>query len=225
MNTRLQAISFDVGGTLITPWPSVGQVYCDVAREHGVSGLDPEEVTARFYTAWGQKKEFDYSKPAWRLLVEQSLGSRLNKVLLDALFESVYQKFVQREAWHIYDDVLPALHLARSMKFKLAVLSNWDERLRPMLHNLGLAPFFDVIICSGEVNSHKPERGIFDLCAAQLGCAPDKILHIGDSPCEDVTGARNAGFQSALLDRKKSGTDLRRLIEGAAQQINPLEQI
>jgi len=36
----IRAISFDVGGTLIRPWPSVGHVYAEVAAQQGVlSGL------------------------------------------------------------------------------------------------------------------------------------------------------------------------------------------
>ena len=36
---RIQAVTFDVGGTLIEVWPSVGQVYAEVAARNGVKGL------------------------------------------------------------------------------------------------------------------------------------------------------------------------------------------
>ena len=31
---HIQAVTFDVGGTLIRPWPSVGHVYAEVAARH-----------------------------------------------------------------------------------------------------------------------------------------------------------------------------------------------
>jgi hypothetical protein len=40
----IRAVTFDVGGTLIEPWPSVGRVYAEVAARHGV------EVAAEAWT-------------------------------------------------------------------------------------------------------------------------------------------------------------------------------
>ncbi len=37
---RIRAVTFDVGGTLIEPWPSVGHVYAEVAARHGVAAID-----------------------------------------------------------------------------------------------------------------------------------------------------------------------------------------
>ena len=47
----IKAITFDVGGTLIEPWPSVGHAYAEVAARHGVT-VEPDEVTSRFVKAW-----------------------------------------------------------------------------------------------------------------------------------------------------------------------------
>ena len=43
----VEAITLDVGGTLIEPWPSVGHIYAEVAARHGVQA-EPEELTRRF---------------------------------------------------------------------------------------------------------------------------------------------------------------------------------
>ena len=37
---KLEAVSLDAGGTLFQPWPSVGEVYADVASRHGVKVRD-----------------------------------------------------------------------------------------------------------------------------------------------------------------------------------------
>jgi len=39
-SSDIRAITFDVGGTLIAPWPSVGHIYSDIAARFGVSRID-----------------------------------------------------------------------------------------------------------------------------------------------------------------------------------------
>ena len=40
---NVKAVTFDVGGTLIEPWPSVGHAYAEVAQRHGVE-VEPDVV-------------------------------------------------------------------------------------------------------------------------------------------------------------------------------------
>ena len=89
-----------------------------------------------------------------------------------------------------------------SAGWKLAIVSNWDERLRPLLRELGLVECFDVIVVSHEAGFTKPAREIFQCAAAALNLPAETILHIGDSRAEDFDGARAAGMRSLLLDRK-----------------------
>ncbi len=41
---RIRTVTFDVGGTLIRPWPSVGHVYAETAAGHGVKRISPEDI-------------------------------------------------------------------------------------------------------------------------------------------------------------------------------------
>ena len=68
----IQAVSFDVGGTLIEPWPSVGHVYAAVAVDHGHRGISPATLDRQFAEAWKRKTGFDHSRSAWRALVQQT---------------------------------------------------------------------------------------------------------------------------------------------------------
>src|SRR5512133_1823564 len=61
----LQAITFDVGGTLLEPWPSVGHVYAEVAARHGLPGLAPEALNRQFHAAWRALPEFHYTRAEW----------------------------------------------------------------------------------------------------------------------------------------------------------------
>src|SRR6185436_4619282 len=70
----VRAVTLDVGGTLIQPWPSVGHVYAAVASECGVSGLAPESLNHQFKLAWAARAPFDYSRAAWRELVNRTFA-------------------------------------------------------------------------------------------------------------------------------------------------------
>lgn len=201
MNVDVQAVTFDVGGTLIEPWPSVGHVYAAVAAEHGIANLDPVDLTERFGAAWKSKKDFDYSKAAWQDLVDQSFSGAVPAERLDGLFRDIYARFAQPGAWRVFDDVVPALEALRSAGFKLGVISNWDERLRPLLDRLGLSRFFRATVISIELGQAKPEPAIFARAATLLETEPCKILHVGDSLHEDVVGAQEAGFSALKISR------------------------
>jgi len=52
----------------------------------------------------------------------------------------------------------------------------------------------------GRVFFHgKPYTAIFRSCLAAIGCAPERVLMVGDSVDHDVLGARRAGLASALI--------------------------
>ncbi|MCX7723401.1 MAG: HAD-IA family hydrolase [Verrucomicrobiae bacterium] len=200
----IRAVSFDVGGTLIDPWPSVGHIYADVARKHGIRDVSPEELTRRFTQAWSARRKFEYTRQDWAEIVDKTFDGLTPEPPSRTFFDELWARFDHPDAWQIYEDVLPTINALASHGLKLAIISNWDERLRPLLDRLGLSRHFDQIIISIEVGAHKPDRKIFELAAARLELAPSTILHVGDSPEEDFIGARAAGFHSLLLARSSS---------------------
>jgi putative hydrolase of the HAD superfamily len=119
----------------------------------------------------------------------------------EELFIALYDSFSTHDAWKIYDDVLPSFVELQKRGIRLAVISNWDERLRPTLRAVGLHDHFEVITVSAEHGVNKPARQIFDLTALALNVPAQEILHIGDSHREDVLGAQSAGFHALHLDR------------------------
>jgi putative hydrolase of the HAD superfamily len=194
----IEAVTFDAGGTLIEPWPSVGQVYADVAREFGLT-CSADRLTAQFRDAWALQTAFRYTRQEWAAIVRHSFAGMAS--VSDALFDAIYERFSAPRSWLIYDDVIPTLQKLETIGVKLAVVSNWDDRLRPLLEKLGLATYFDEILVSSLVGAHKPDKRIFHRAAESLGVRPEKILHIGDSWKEDVEGARAAGSKALRIRR------------------------
>ena len=194
----IRAVTFDAGGTLIEPWPSVGHVYADIAARHGVHA-DPAKLNERFAQSWRAKQGFDYSRAHWLSLVEEAFGGIAP--VSGGMFDSIYNHFKLATPWRVFEDVAPVLNELKARGLKLAIISNWDERLRPLLRELELDRHFDVMIISIEAGAHKPERKIFAEALRQLNLRPDEALHIGDGLREDVEGARGAGMRALLLDR------------------------
>jgi putative hydrolase of the HAD superfamily len=204
----VQAVTFDVGGTLIDPWPSVGHAYSEVAARHDQAQLDPAVLNRRFLAAWQERPAaFDYSRAAWAKIVAGTLDGLSPLAGDDAYFSELYAHFATAKPWRIYDDVRPTLAALRRQGLKLAVISNWDQRLRPLLHALGLAHEFDLIVVSAEQGIHKPAPGIFARALAALGVPASAALHVGDSVEEDLLGARQAGLNALRLNRAAAAPD------------------
>jgi putative hydrolase of the HAD superfamily len=208
------AITFDVGGTLIEPWPSVGAVYAGVAAEHGLPGLAADELTRRFHRAWRARANFDYTRHAWAELVDATFAGLTAEPPSRTCFDALYRRFEAADCWRVFEDVLPALKELRARGLRLGVISNWDDRLRPLLERLHLARWFEVIVISCEVGSTKPSPAIFHAAARQFGLSPADFLHVGDSAEADVAGARRAGW--AALRVVRHGPDGRGTISGLA---------
>ena len=220
----IRAVTFDVGGTLIQPWPSVGQVYAEVAGLHGYQALDAEQLNRRFAAAWRQRSKFAYSRADWAALVEQTFAGLGDSAHDKNLFEALYRRFESPEAWRIYDDVLATLTSLTRRGIKLAVVSNWDERLRPLLARLQLERCFEAIVVSCEVGCAKPFPGIFEQAAQLLGVTPREVLHVGDSTEEDFNGAKRAGLHALLVNRQStnpSREEIRSLLEIEARLAPP----
>ena len=201
----IRAITLDVGGTLIEPWPSVGAIYGEVARGFGCPDTEPDRLSMAFGRAWKARQPFDYSRSAWRRLVDQTFEGVSGFAMSDPCFDAIYERFGRAASWRVYDDVGPFIQFARRQDIPVGVVSNWDERLRGLLAGLNLLGAFASVIISHEVGCHKPAPGIFLRAAHQLKLAPEGILHVGDSREEDFEGSRLAGFQSLWL-RRNGGT-------------------
>ena len=199
----VRALFFDVGGTLLHPWPSVGTIYASVINRHGVT-TTAEAMESAFRESWSALKRPGLTvscKDWWREVVFHTLGQK-NEVCFEELFEI----FARPEAWRIFPDVEDTLREARSRGLHVGVISNWDERLRPLLDKMALAHYFDSMTISCEVGAEKPDAEIFHAGLRAAGVMASESIHVGDSYKEDVKGAEALGIAGVLLDRGSSGT-------------------
>jgi len=210
---RPNIIFFDVGGTLMRPVPSVGQVYHDTAAKRGIVTTSPETVESAFGHAWrelhqqpAQIGDQGAARDWWRRQVGRtfSLLGHDDTPAMDPIFEELFEYFAYSQAWRLFDEVAGALDRLRESDLRLAILSNWDHRLRQILSGFHIFDLFDPIIISFEVGFEKPQKEVYLLACREAGVEPGEALMVGDSPDEDYHGARAAGLQAMLLDRDLS---------------------
>ena len=214
---HIRAVTFDVGGTLIQPWPSVGHVYAEVAARHGAVPLQPEALNRQFAAAWRSFRNFNHARDEWAALVDATFLGLVDQPPSQTFFPQLYDRFREARAWRVFDDVLPALNALAGLDLRLGIISNWDERLRPLLDELGLSKFFEAIVVSCDVGFPKPSPVIFEHASKKLGVALEQILHVGDSLETDIAGAQSAGCAAALIGRGQKGD--------AAGQIGSLTEL
>ena len=102
---------------------------------------------------------------------------------------------------------LVILQKLRAMGIKNAIVTNIPkERTADQwrkIKTLGLEPFFDAIVVSGDLDIHKPDRRIFDHAAKLLGVENENCVFVGDDPLSDIAGARGANMEAVWLDLRR----------------------
>ena len=103
-----------------------------------------------------------------------------------------------------FPDAAPALRELRAAGHALIVVSNWDCSLPEWLRPPGLLDLVDEVVSSAVVGAAKPDPAPFRRALELAGAEPEEALHVGDSPENDVAGARAAGVRAVLVDRDGS---------------------
>ena len=134
------------------------------------------------------------------------MSCNFNDQLMKELTGNLYDNFCLADYWYIFPDVVPALTKLKSSGFKIGIISNFDERLPKILHNLQLISYFDFSIISGCCGLLKPEKHIYKAGLSKGLCSADECLHIGDDIANDYDGPRSVGIKALIIDRsmKKS---------------------
>jgi len=103
--------------------------------------------------------------------------------------------------WTAHDPQAPeSLALVRRSGARAAAISNSNGSVASVLAAVGLGPYLDFVVDSGEVGIEKPDPRIFELALARAGVAPAEAAYIGDFYSIDVKGATAAGLRAVLLD-------------------------
>jgi len=89
-------------------------------------------------------------------------------------------------------------------RFHLAIVSNFDGRLRFILEHLGIAKYFVHVFVSSELGADKPDPAIYRRALRVMKLSTNEVLHVGDDPKRDWEGATAAGLSIFQLDRNRN---------------------
>lgn len=192
------AITIDAAGTLLRPAERVHEVYARVARRYGAV-LDADAVARAFGPAMRAARPRRRDDPTWRAFWAEVIATSTG-CSDAALVDELYAHYAQGSAWSIADGAVACIASLRGAGLRVAVLSNWDLRLRPLLGALDLLDRLDALVVSAECGLEKPDPRIFHHAARELGVDASSLLHVGDDDGDDLEGARGAGARAWQID-------------------------
>jgi len=209
----IQAIFFDLDGTLRHNLPSGGEVFADYACQLGLRLGQEDRLRAlrweHYY--WANSIDLKADKEIYpeenhefwqnycrRQLV--ALGASKDQVEEFAPKVSQYMDDSYRPQSVVPPDALRLLPQLQQGGYCLAVVSNREKPYQQEIESLGIASYFAFSMAGGEVNAWKPEPDIFLHACSRLEIHPSQAVYVGDNYFADVVGARRAGLQPVLYD-------------------------
>ncbi len=206
---RLKAVLFDAAGTLIRPAEPVGETYARLAREEGVD-LPASRIEEAF------RRILDAAPPMvfpgrtlacraaperdwWRDRVRETFRAADQSVRFrdfEACFGGLWDHFARGDAWRLAPGAVEGLRELDRAGFDLGIVSNFDQRLRRILKELGIADRFAAVVLPADALAAKPERLIFDVALKRLGLAAQQAAYVGDREEEDLRAASAAGLRA-----------------------------
>jgi len=213
LNSSIKAIFFDLDGTLRHSVPSGGDVFTDyvvtlglrVNHEDRIRGMRWEhlywansvDLRDDLIAHSGETENFwiEYSR---RRLI--ALGASADWALAYAPKVSIHMGAEYKPESIVPDEVRRALADLKQAGYIMAVLSNRDKPFQETLDTHRISEFFDFSVAAGEVNSFKPDPGLFEHALKRASLTAQEAIYVGDNYFADVVGSRRAGLTPVLYD-------------------------
>jgi putative hydrolase of the HAD superfamily len=199
-------VLMDALGTLVQLQPP-GPHLAEVLRGSGLE-VTTREAEAAFateiahYRAHHLRGRDEPTLRALRLDCAGVLREGLPAAVSEALSaEDLLPAMLASLRFSAFPEARSALVGLRRAGLRLVVLSNWDISLHDVLAAAGLTELVDGVLSSAEVGAAKPDPRAFRAALELAGTGPERAVHVGDSPAQDVAGARAAGIAPVLLRR------------------------
>lgn len=188
----ITTILFDVGGVLIAP-------------------LQPEDAAAR-RAALAASLGFDSTEAMWLHFYDgeewtaAKTGGLTHEQMWDLLLRPMGYETREAQATLVeelhrgegLDPDMARLVAALHGDYRLAILSNWDDRLELLLDHHEISPYFDAIFNSHNIGMAKPDEATYRYVLAQLQASPDELLFIDDRE-RNTSVAERLGIRSLVF--------------------------
>jgi putative hydrolase of the HAD superfamily len=232
----ISLVLFDLDDTLFAHRRAVEDGVIAHLQTLGLA-MDPAEHGAEA-TRWSELEELHYSSYlAGDLDYLGQRRSRARDFLVpygvsleeDVAAEEWFEEYLHayRAAWALHTDALPAL-TALKEQYRLGIITNGVTHFQqPKLDALGLSPYFEHVITSGDFGAVKPDPSIFLHACALFGVEPRNAAYVGDRLQTDALGASGAGLLGVWLNRSITTTDHERadMVAAGVRMISTLAEL
>jgi len=209
----IRVVIFDLDGTLRHSRPTFNQKFFEIVARFGVPGSPARRRQSMrwLHYYWAQSPELLADRERFNGLEDGFWTNhvRLNLIaygcslkqaeqLTPLVYHALAEEF-QPDDW-VPPDVPDTLGYLRRQGYQLGLLTNRSQPCQEDLERLGLLEYFSLVVAAGEIDTWKPNAGIFLYSLEQLEARPEETLYVGDNYYADVLGARRAGLHTLLVD-------------------------
>ncbi len=211
----VKAVFFDWFNTLAHYEPPREKIHSQALQEVGIN-VPPQEIRRSLFVADRefyeenvrfpvQKRSPDeqnkvYTRYQNTLLTESGVDVSKEPDILVKIMKKV-RELSKGMNFVLFDDVLSTLKILKQRRLIIGLLTNLDRDMSPICHQLGLEPYLDFAVTSGEAGADKPNPPIFLTALERAGIDALEAVHVGDQYKLDVIGARGVGITPVLIDR------------------------
>ena len=177
----IEAILFDLDGTIIDSNEMIFQTFEKVFAEHLHQPITRDEIVTTF------------GRPLNEVFDEYMPGQG------EALAE-LFRVYVKDDAIApavLCPGVIPGLAMLKEKNLKLAIVtSKVKANVVQGLIDFDILQYFDVVVTPADTHEHKPHPAPALKALELLGVMPEQALMVGDSPYDIICG-NEAGCQTA----------------------------
>jgi len=236
-----KVVLLDAVSTVIHTYPGVVEVYQRQGQKFG-SALENAEIKRRFKAA--RRKLFAVDTSAKDQIegdlissdtIERTLWQNfIEFVFYDVadsagLFAALWDFFADPNNWRIYADVADCLALLKQQGHYVAIASNFDSRLIPIVDSFPELSTLDETFCSAMVGFRKPDPAFYRAVQRRIDralgtkVASIDVVFAGDCIENDFHGPRCLGWTAFWLDRNGEPGDVVGCPEGC--RISSLKEL
>ncbi|WP_222618437.1 HAD family hydrolase [Nakamurella sp. PAMC28650] len=219
----IQAIAFDVNGTLVQIWTDEHMEEIFRAAGHYLTyqgiALRRHQVRDRYFQIMKEQQkassekypEFDAVR-IWRQMIDENISDFTRQLPRDKfeqlpLFLAEMYRGISRRRLRLYPGVREMLDTLRGTMPMALVTDAQSAYARGELHKVGILDYFDPIVVSGDHGFRKPDQRLFQYAVNAMDVPAENTLYVGNDMRRDIYGARRAGLQTMMFDSDQGVKD------------------
>lgn len=223
--SKIKAVLFDFIGTLV----NVKGYSLEVSKiklYRAIVDAGFKVSQKDFLDAYTQAHE-KYRVERYQKLVEVTNAVWISEALNNLGFETKPDDSRVKTAVNVFfEDYVDSFRLRKCAKkvlrmlsesYKLGLVSNFTYApvIYAGLRKVGIDSFFNVVLVSDAVGWRKPHMKIFEEALKRLEVKAEETLYVGDSPDEDIKGAKGLGMKTVFV--ASQFFSLKKLLESGQQ--------